>query len=106
VARRLLYTGEMIDGASAARAGLVSHAVPAGRLDDEVEALVARLAGHSHSALKQMKELYRMATTNQPGVALAAERETLLRHLAGDPGAAEGLAAFAERRTPEFGRPA
>lgn len=55
VARRLLYTGEMIDGASAARAGLVSHAVPAGQLDAEVEALVARLAGHSRSALRKMR---------------------------------------------------
>lgn len=104
VARRLLYTGEMIDGASAARAGLVSHAVPAGQLDDTVAALVARLAGHSRTALRQMKELYRVATTSRPDVALAAEREALLRHLGTDPGAAEGLAAFAERRTPDFGQ--
>ncbi len=102
VARRLLYTGEMIDGASAARAGLVSHAVPAGQLDAEVEALVARLAGHSRSALRKMKELYRMATTSRPDVALATERETLLRHLGSDRDVAEGLAAFAERRTPDF----
>jgi enoyl-CoA hydratase/carnithine racemase len=102
VARRLLYTGEMIDGASAARAGLVSHAVPAGQLDAELAALVARLAGQSRTALRRMKELYRMATTSRPDVALANERETLLRHLGADPGVAEGLAAFAEHRTPDF----
>lgn len=102
VARRLLFTGEMIDGAAAARAGLVSHAVPGERVDAEVDALVARLAGLSGSALREMKGLYRMAMTTDPAVAMAAERETLLRHLGEDPGAAEGLAAFTERRPPDF----
>jgi enoyl-CoA hydratase/carnithine racemase len=102
VARRLLFTGEMIDGAAAARVGLVSHAVPRERVDAEVDALAARLAGLSRSALREMKGLYRMAMTTDPVAAMVAERETLLRHLGDDPAAEEGLDAFAERRAPDF----
>ncbi len=102
VARRLLFTGEMIDGAAAARAGLVSHAVPGVEVDSEVDALVTRLAGLSGSALSQMKGLYLAAMTTDPDTAMAAEREILIRHLSDDPAAAEGLAAFAEGRAPDF----
>jgi enoyl-CoA hydratase/carnithine racemase len=102
VARRLLYTGEMIDGAAAARAGLVSHAVPRAEVGAEADALVARLAGLSGSALTQMKGLYTAAMTSDPETAMAAEREILIRHLSADPAAAEGLAAFAEGRAPDF----
>jgi hypothetical protein len=41
----------------------------------------------------------------EPAAAMAAERETLLAHLAG-PTAREGLAAFAEHRPPDFSAPA
>lgn len=102
VARRLLFTGEMIDGAAAARAGLVSHAVPRAALDAETDALVARLAGLSRSALAQMKGLYRAAVSTDPETAIVAEREILIRHLSDDPAAAEGLAAFAGGRAPDF----
>lgn len=104
VARRLLFTGEMIDGAESARAGLVSHAVPSGQVDSEADALVARLARLSDSALTQMKILYRAAMTTDPDTAMIAEREALIRRLSEDPAAAEGLTAFAERRAPDFSR--
>lgn len=63
---------------------------------------MARLAWLSGSAMREMEGLYRMAMTTDPALAMAAERETLLRHLSEDPGAAEGLAAFTERRAPDF----
>jgi enoyl-CoA hydratase/carnithine racemase len=105
LARRLLYTGEMIDGAAAARAGLVSHAVPAAQVEAELDALVERLTALSRPALIQMKRLYEAAVTTDPAAALEQERETLLRHLAKEADAAEGLAAFAERRAPDWSRP-
>jgi enoyl-CoA hydratase/carnithine racemase len=101
IARRLLYSGEIIDGETAARFGLVSHAVPAAELDDTVDRLVARLARHGADALEQMKRLHRNALTADPACAINDERETLLAHLRGAT-AREGLAAFAERRTPAF----
>lgn len=43
-AKRLLLTGDSIDGRSAAAIGLVGKAVPADKLDEEVDALARRMA--------------------------------------------------------------
>jgi enoyl-CoA hydratase/carnithine racemase len=101
LARRLLYTGGIVDGVTAAHFGLVSEVVPAAELDDAVERLVARLARHAPDALLAMKRLHRSALTADPARAIADEREALLAHLDGAT-AKEGLAAFAERRAPDF----
>ena len=101
VARRLLYTGEIIDGRTAAGLGLVGYAVPPDRLDTEVDRLAARLGRHPAEALAAMKRLHTNARTADPAQAITAERETLLRYLEGAP-AREGLAAFAEGREPDF----
>ena len=100
LARRLLFTGEMIDGATAAAWGLASHHAPAASLDAAVDALVARLARHSPDALAGMKAMYRVGV-GPIADALAAERAALLAHL-DSPTAAEGLAAFAGHRPPDF----
>lgn len=101
LARRLLYTGEIVDAPTAAQFGLVSEVVPPAELDERVERIVARLARHAPEALQGMKELHRAALTADPAEAIVAEREVLLAHLGG-PAAKEGLAAFAERRAPDF----
>jgi enoyl-CoA hydratase len=101
LARRLLYTAEIIDGTTAGQLGLVSHVAPAAELDTTVGDLVARLCRHDPQALERMKRLHQQAMTSNPAAAQATEREILLRHLTG-PAAAEGLAAFAERRQPAF----
>ncbi|MQA79710.1 MAG: enoyl-CoA hydratase/isomerase family protein [Streptosporangiales bacterium] len=100
-ARRLLYTGEMIDGRTAARLGLVSHAVPAADVDATVDALVARLDRHGPDALALMKRLHANARAVEPARAVTEERDALLDHL-GSATAREGLAAFAEGRGPDF----
>lgn len=105
VARRLLYTGEIVDGATAAAWGLVSHVAPDAELDATVDTLVARLSRHSPQALAGMKRLYRQATAEPAvpaGAALAAERDVLVEHVTTSASAAEGLAAFRERRPPQF----
>jgi enoyl-CoA hydratase len=101
-ARRLLYTGEMIDGATAADWGLASHVAPGAELDAAVDALVARLSRHGRDALAGMKRMYRAAAPAAMRAALAAERTALVRHLMTSPDAAEGLAAFRAGRTPQF----
>lgn len=101
LARRLLYTGEMISGATAFEWGLVSHAVPATELEPAADLLVERLSRHSGAALAAMKRLYRASGALPKGEALVAERTVLLDHLRG-PVVAEGLAAFGSGRAPDF----
>jgi enoyl-CoA hydratase len=102
LARRLLYTGEMIDGSTAFEWGLVSHAVPGAELESALRELIARLTRHGRSALVGMKRLYRASVATPTAEALVAERATLVEHLRHSPAAAEGLAAFRAGRAPEF----
>jgi enoyl-CoA hydratase len=44
-AKRLMFTGDTIDGRTAAEWGLATESVPADRLDAEVDALAGRIAG-------------------------------------------------------------
>ncbi|WP_232668203.1 enoyl-CoA hydratase/isomerase family protein [Pseudonocardia sp. TRM90224] len=104
-ARRLLYTGEMIDGTTAAEWGLASHVAPAAELDATVDALVARLSRHGRDALAGMKRMYRAAAPTAQHAALVAERTALVRHLMTSPDAAAGLAAFGAGRAPHFPDP-
>ncbi|HEX9888110.1 MAG TPA: crotonase/enoyl-CoA hydratase family protein, partial [Nitriliruptorales bacterium] len=60
-AKRLLFTGDTIDGREAARIGLVAEAVPASDLDDRVEELAARIAGVPANQLAMMKLMVNQA---------------------------------------------
>ncbi len=63
-AKRLMLTGDAVDGLEAARIGLVSKAVPADRLDAEVDALAARLASIPANQLALSKLLVNQAYEN------------------------------------------
>jgi enoyl-CoA hydratase len=54
-AKRLLFTGDTIDGRTAADWGLVAEAVPAAELDSAVEALATRVAGVPRNQLMMQK---------------------------------------------------
>ncbi|MCD2196042.1 enoyl-CoA hydratase/isomerase family protein [Actinomycetospora endophytica] len=97
LARRLLYTGEMIDGATAGAWGLVSHTAAPDELEGTVEALVARLARHGPDALRGMKRMYRAAAPAPAPELFAAERAALVEHLTTSSTVADGLGAFARR---------
>lgn len=102
LARRLLATGEMLDGATAHAWGLVSHVAPPEELDGTVADLVARLARHSAPALHMMMRLARASAPPADPDALAAERDVAIGHLTGSSTVREGLDAFASRRVPDF----
>lgn len=101
LARRLMLTGELVDGATAHAWGLVTHLVPAEALRGELAALRARLARHSPTALRGMKQMYREGGTLPHREALGRELELFLEHL-GTPTVAEGLQAFRDGRPPQF----
>lgn len=102
LARRLLYTGEIVDGATAAAMGLVGWCVTPDELESTVHGITARLLRHSPSALASMKRMYFDGLAMPYREALAAEQRTVVEHLTGNPDAREGLAAFAGKRAPNF----
>jgi len=63
-AKRLLLTGDPVDGRTAERIGLIHKAVPADRLEEEVEGLAQRMANIPVSQLASMKLLVNQAYEN------------------------------------------
>ena len=100
-ARELLLLGRQLSGAEAAAWGLVHAAVPAEKLDDEVGAVVERLAGGPTVALGFTKWLLDAGKTapledQLQNEALALELSSRSEDFR------EGLAAFREKRPPRF----
>lgn len=60
-AKRMLFTGDKIDGAEAQRIGLVTKAVPADKLDGEVDALAERMASVPVNQLMMQKMVINQA---------------------------------------------
>ena len=98
----LLYSGELLDAPTALRTGLIDQLVD----DDELESAVGRFADvlASRSALTQRatKEVVAALTQGDDGEAVAAPR---YRETIATGELAEGVQAFAERRTPRFSWP-
>lgn len=97
----MILTGRMMDAAEAERAGLVSRVVPADKLIEEALAAASKIASQSTLAVMMNKELVEAAyeTTLATGVAL--ERR-LFHSLFAFEDQKEGMAAFVEKRKPEF----
>ncbi|WP_087078632.1 enoyl-CoA hydratase/isomerase family protein [Mycobacterium dioxanotrophicus] len=100
-ARRMLLLGEKITGTQAADWGLIHDAVPADEVDAAADALLARLAAGPTVALglaKQAIAYGQHATLNQ-----SMNQELFNLELAcRTSDFKEGLAAFRERRDPDF----
>jgi 2-(1,2-epoxy-1,2-dihydrophenyl)acetyl-CoA isomerase len=100
-ARELLLLGRRLPAAEAVDWGLIHASVAASRLDDEVEALVARLASGPTVALGLTKSLLRSGQSatldaHLQDEALALELSSRSEDFR------EGLAAFKEKRDPRF----
>jgi 2-(1,2-epoxy-1,2-dihydrophenyl)acetyl-CoA isomerase len=100
-ARELLLLGRRLDGAEAAAWGLVHRVVPAGDLDAESEALVARLAAGPTVSLGLTKWLMH-AAAEAPLEAHLRNEAFALELSSRSEDFREGLAAFRERRPPRF----
>ena len=63
-AKRMLLTGDLIDGRQAKEMGLVYDAVPAAELDEVVDALASRMAGVPKNQLMMQKLMINQAYEN------------------------------------------
>jgi enoyl-CoA hydratase/carnithine racemase len=97
----LCLTGALISAARAVEIGLVNEAVPAADLDTRIDVLVAQLREASPAALHRGKQAIFAMEMMAFGEALAfAEAQIALA--IGSSDAAEGLAAFNEKRKPAW----
>ena len=97
----LALTGDVIDAATALDWGLVNRVVPDDRLDDAVAELLGR-ATRGSRASKSMGKVTLYAQLDRPeadAYAIALEVMAAASQL---PGAREGMAAFLEKRKPDW----
>jgi enoyl-CoA hydratase/carnithine racemase len=97
----LLMTGELIGAHDAHRWGLVNHVVPLKELMPTAEELALRIAANSPAAVQQAKRAARMGLEQPIEQAIEIELECY-RRMVDHPDRFEGVAAFNERRKPEF----
>ena len=100
-ARRYFLTGEVFGAAAAREMGLVQEGAPADSLDDVVKGMVKQLLQNGPVALRQAKRLIFEVTRRAPADALAYAVDEIAR-LRVSPEGQEGLAAFLEKRAPQW----
>lgn len=97
----LCLTGRMMDAAEAERAGLVSRVVPADRcLDEAIEAAMV-IAAYSTPSVMMAKESINRAFEGSLSEGMLFERRMFHSLFATDD-QKEGMAAFVEKRKPDF----
>ena len=97
----LILTGRTIDAAEAERSGLVSRVVPAEQLLDEANAVATTISQMSRSAARMAKEAVNRAFESTLTEGLLYERRLFHSAFATDD-QTEGMAAFTEKRAPNF----
>ena len=99
----MMYTGDPISAKKALDIGLVNTCVPDQELDDTVGRYMDVLGSRSSSAARTLKNVVYEGMQSSLLHGLECERRAL-RTILGSADYAEGLAAFAEKRTPRFSR--
>ncbi|MEK9953626.1 MAG: enoyl-CoA hydratase [Curvibacter sp.] len=97
----LALTGRMMDAAEAERAGLVSRVVPLDKLMDETLAAALMICDYSQVAVMAAKEAVNRAFESGLSDGVMFERR-LFHALFATADQKEGMAAFVEKRKPDF----
>jgi enoyl-CoA hydratase len=97
----MVLTGRMMDAAEAERSGLVSRVVPADKLLDEALAVAGRIAELSRPAVMIAKEAVNRAYETTLAEGVRFERR-VFHSLFATADQKEGMAAFIEKRKPDF----
>jgi len=100
-ASELLYTGRVIDAATAERWGLVSEVVPAETLLEKAFSLAEAIAAQPPHALRMTKSLLRQGqSASYDAIMEMSASAQAISHLTEDH--MEGVEAIIEKRTPHF----
>ena len=99
-AREIWYLCRLYDAATAERWGLANTVVEPERLMDEAMAWADEIAEKSPTAIRFLKQSFNADTDHQAGLSNLAM--SALDLFVASPEGAEGAAAFAEKRTPDF----
>jgi enoyl-CoA hydratase len=97
----LVLTARMMEAAEAERAGLVSRVVPNDKLMEEAMAAANAIAGYSLPAVMMAKEAINRAYEAPLAEGMLLERR-LFHSLFATDDQKEGMAAFVEKRAPNF----
>jgi enoyl-CoA hydratase len=103
-ARELVMTGRLLSADEAADWGLVSRVVPADALEAAADELAEQIAAKSPLALKNAKSVMNQTFWSSADIAtrMRIEREVDVIYCLTSDDPQEGLAAFAEKRKPQF----
>lgn len=97
----MVLTGDMIDAATAEKFGLVNHVFPADQLEAETMKLAGKIAEKAPIALQLSKEAVKFASRSNLDEGLRREVD-LFAICFSTEDKKEGVAAFLEKRKPEF----
>ncbi|WP_411121563.1 enoyl-CoA hydratase/isomerase family protein [Streptomyces sp. x-19] len=100
-AKELMFFGDAVPAAEAARLGLVNRVVPDGELAKTARAWAERLAAGPTRALALTKALVNASLDGDRGTSLAAEATAQEINMT-TADAQEGVASFVERRRPTY----
>ena len=101
VAKEMIFTGRRIDAKTAERLGLLNAVVPADQLKAKVKELATELIGKPPIAIRLSKALINNSTETHPEVGFWQEAEAF-GLVASTDDFSEGVAAFLEKRKPQF----
>jgi 2-(1,2-epoxy-1,2-dihydrophenyl)acetyl-CoA isomerase len=100
-AKELMFFGEALSAADCERWGIANRVAPAGELQATVDELAGRLATGPSKAIAMTKWL--VNRSHESSRHTAFDEESFAQEMVtGTADSAEGLAAFGERRAPEF----
>lgn len=100
-AKYLLFSGENVSAQDMMDWGLVNKVVPDAELHDAVQAFTDKLADKSPAVLRRMKAVANRSLNVDEAAALSEEMLNLRAHMRSWD-MREGLAAFNEKRKPQF----
>ena len=100
-AREMLYTGRFVSADEAKQIGMINEVVPAAELEARVQSVAEEIAGNAPLSLEGMKKTLSRCFAHEREIDAGDLREYMAKCL-GSEDVMEGIAAFMQRRKPEF----